>query len=532
MACRRAFVFVSLLVLLIGAGPRQSQAKPGNGNHDQNGATALILYDSSGEYGWIGEIHARMLANLLGHFPVAYKASPIEKYRRGDIERYAATFYIGSTYDNPLPSAFARDVMKTDKPLAWFKYNIWQLAWTEPLFANKFGFTFNWLDWSGYDTIYYQGESFLKHQADPELGYVWVLYPDICAEIATAWRTTETGDTESIPYLVKGDNLWYIADLPFSYITEEDRYLIFCDILHDILGIDHPDAKNAIIRIEDVDPNADPDALRQIADYLHSRNAPFAVSVIPVYRDPFGYYTGGFPEENRLSWEPELIDALHYMVSKGGRIILHGYTHQFEDLLNPYNAVTGDDYEFYQTELDTDGFTVLLTGPVPGDSKRWASRRVKDALAELKAAGLSPVAWETPHYAASAEDYKVFASEFPLTIQRVLYFDLRIPASGFKGSGDPTFFGGQFFPYVIQEDIYGQKVAPENLGNYEPDPWYGYRMWLVEDILRCAEKNAALRDSWASCYFHPFYELSALQEIVEGIQSLGFTFVPLTEEMQ
>ena len=60
----------------------------------------------------------------------------------------------------------------------------------------------------------------------------------------------------------------------------------------------------------------------------------------------------------------------------------------------------------------------------------------------------------------------------------------------------------------------------------------GYRPWYVEDILRCAEKNVVLRDAWASCYFHPFYEFSALEEIVEGIQSLGFTFVPLSEDMQ
>ncbi len=529
MLYRRVFPFVCLAALLLIAASIPAAAKPKDTDSD---GSVLILYDTTGEYGWTGEIHARMLANLLGHFPVTYKASSIEKYRKGDIERYSATFYIGSTYDSPLPSAFTRDVMTTTRPVTWFKYNIWQLAWGNPLFSSKFGFTFNWLDWSGYDTIYYQGENFLKHEADPELGYVWVLYPNICTEIATAWRTTETGDTESIPYIVKGNNLWYVADLPFAYITEEDRYLIFCDLLHDILGFDPPDTKRAIIRIEDVDPNTDPEALRDIADYLHSLDVPFAVSVIPVYLDPLGHYSGGIPDENRLSWEPELVDALHYMISKDGQIVLHGYTHQYDETPNPYNGVTGDDYEFYSAELDTDGITTLYTGPVPEDSKRWAVGRIKNARAELKACGLTPIAWETPHYAASATDYKVFASLFSLTIQRALYFDLRVPSNGFKGKGDPTFFGGQFFPYVINKDIYGQKIAPENLGSYEPDPWQGYRPWYVEDILRCAEKNAVLRDAWASCYFHPFYEFSALEQIVEGIQSLGFTFVPLSEDMQ
>ncbi|UCC67080.1 MAG: polysaccharide deacetylase family protein [Armatimonadota bacterium] len=522
----RRMLLVVLVVLLAGASFSPSEAKPPASN-----GTALILYDSSGEYGWIGEIHARMLGNLLGHFPVGHKVRPIEKYRSGELDGYSATFYIGSVYDNPLPFAFARDVALSTKPICWFKYNIWQLAWGDPRFGARFGFTFNWLDYSGYDVIHYAGETFSKDQNDPELGVVWVLYPDICTEIATAARSTETEEEESIPYIVKGDNLWYFADLPFSYIGEEDRYLILCDVLHDILGIDHPETKNAIVRIEDVDTNTDPDALRQIADYLYSRGVPFAVSVIPAYRDPFGYYNLGVPEFNRLSWEPELVAALQYMVSKGGQIVLHGCTHQYDAIANPYNGVTGDDFEFYRVELDDDGFTTIYTGPVPKDSKNWVLRRIKAARAELKACGLKEVAWETPHYAASPLDYVIFGVKFPVTIQRVLYFDLPIPASAIKGTGFPYYFAGQFFPYPIYRDMYGQRVLPENLGNYEPDPLPGDRMWLVEDILRCAEKNAALRDTWASFYFHPFYDITKLQETVEGIQAMGFTFVPIPTQM-
>lgn len=528
---RRFFVAFLGAVLVIGcaaAGVAQARGeRPGRIHPGPPSAQALILYDTSGEWGWVGEIHARMLANLLGHFPVSYKACPIESYKKGAVDRYAATFYIGSTYGNPLPEAFKRDVMNTSQPVCWFKYNIWQLAWGDARFPSKFGFTFNWLDWTGYDTISYNGESFTKYQADPELGRVWVLYPGTCQEIATACRTTQSGAQECVPYIVKGANLWYVADLPFSYVSEEDRYLVFCDLLHDILGIDHAPTKRAIVRIEDVDATADPETLRAIADYLESRDVPFAVSVIPFYADPYGYYSDGVPEWDRLSWEPELVDALHYMVSKGGEIVMHGVTHQYEDLLNPYNGVTGDDFEFYRVELDEAG-EVLYTGPVPDDSKHWASKRLREGLSELSACGLRPVAWETPHYAASATDYQVFARRFPLTIQRVLCFDLRIPPHGFKGTGEPTYFGGQFFPYVIQQDIYGQRVLPENLGNVEPDPWEGFAPRLPEDILRAAEKNAVLRDAWASFYFHPFYDLAYLEEIVEGIQAMGYTFVSLT----
>lgn len=495
-----------------------------------NSSTVLILYDSTGQYGWIGAIHARMLANLIGHFPIHYQAAPIESYKRGQLGRYSATFYVGSTYDNPLPAAFVSDVMTATTPVCWFKYNIWQLAWTQSSFSSRFGFTFNWLDWTGYDTIGYRGQTYLKHQADPELGYVWILNPSICQEVATASRTTESGE-ESIPYIVHGRNLWYVADLPFSYTGEEDRYLVFCDLLYDILNIARPNTKRAICRIEDVDPTTDPASLRSIADYLYSRGVPFAVSVIPVYKDPFGVWNGGVPETDQLSSEPALVDALKYMISKGGKIVLHGYTHQYDSTPNPYDGVTGDDFEFYRLQLDANGNT-LYVGPVPGDSTRWAAGRVNDGLRELRRVGLTATAWETPHYAASAADYKAFVSILPLTIQRVLYFDLRLPAGGFKGDGEPTYFAGQFFPYVINTDLYGQKVLPENLGNYEPEPWVGYRAWLVADILRCAEKNAVLGDAWASFYFHPFYDQNALHQIVEGIQGMGYTFVPIGADLQ
>jgi hypothetical protein len=47
--------------------------------------------------------------------------------------------------------------------------------------------------------------------------------------------------------------------------------------------------------------------------------------------------------------------------------------------------------------------------------------------------------------------------------------------------------------------------------------------------LRCVGKNAVLGNAWPSFYFHPFYDMTKLQEIVAGIQGMGYTFVPLSE---
>src|SRR5713101_1596473 len=76
----------------------------------------LILYDSSGQYGWVGEMNARFLVNLLGHFPQTYQMTPVERYVSGDALRFRATFYFGNDYNNPLPMTFLQDVMATTKP--------------------------------------------------------------------------------------------------------------------------------------------------------------------------------------------------------------------------------------------------------------------------------------------------------------------------------------------------------------------------------------------------------------------------------
>src|SRR5438128_12591688 len=81
--------------------------------------TVLILYDSAGQYGWGGEGHARLLANLLGHFPCAYQLAPAETYAAGGLSRYKAGLYMGSGYDNPLRAAFLADGRATSNPVCW-----------------------------------------------------------------------------------------------------------------------------------------------------------------------------------------------------------------------------------------------------------------------------------------------------------------------------------------------------------------------------------------------------------------------------
>ncbi|MCZ2108237.1 MAG: DUF2334 domain-containing protein [Dehalococcoidia bacterium] len=527
----------------------------------------LVLYDGEGIYGWIGDVHAKLLTNLLGRFlpggsgTNSHVRKTISQYQAGDTERYDATFYLGSVFDNKLPEAFKTDVMKTTKPLCWFKYNIHQLAWGagETAFRQRFGLAlYGNVQWGAdYNTVMYKGRQVLRNGIDPELSWMDPIDPAKASAVATIYPPADPGRWP-IPYITRSGNFWYVADVPFSYISEEDRYMVFADVLFDILGVQYAPTKRALVRIEDVNPESDPADLKRVADYLGGAGVPFSISLIPVYKDPLGIFNDGKPVSTNLSAAKDVISALKYMVSKGGEIVMHGTTHQHGTDANPYNAVSGDDYEFFRVTENAD-HTLTYVGPITGDSSSWCSGLLNEGKRELQKAGFTPFAFEAPHYAASDVDFKAMASMFGRTYHRALYFQER-PVTTKAGTGGggggtslktksrtlapaaapmgvsagttqvPLNFGGQFFPYVIARDIYNQKVIPENLGNIEPlrwpDPVLGpYPTRFAADLIRSAGRNLVVRDAFASFFFHPFWDLKYLSDSVEGIKGLGYSFV-------
>lgn len=480
---------------------------------------ALILYDSVGGANWVGYLNAVFLGNLIGHFDRTYKTQPIEDYTAGEIAQYDTTFYIGSYYNNSIPHAFIQDARQTTQTIVWFLYNFSQFTQAIPNFSTQYGFIVDGIDSSGYDSIVYKKTQLSKNLLDPFLGRIKIINPILAITPAIAQQTT-TG--KSTPYIVHSHNLWYVADSPFTYLSENDRYLAFADLLYDILAVpDVVETKRALLRLEDIHPAYDTNVLKATADYLYAQHVPFAISVIPSYVDPLGYYNKGVATHVLMTDTPDFVNTLKYMESRGGTIILHGYTHQYSDVKNSLTGTSGDDYEFFRVEQDPITSEITTFQPIDEDSETWVNEHVTAALSLFKDAKLTASIWETPHYLASILDNRYFAKQFPATIGRVHYFD----------PSNVMHHAEQFYPYVIKRDQYGFKVIPENMGYVSPHNASEFPIRTVDDILLSAKKNLVVRDAWASMYYHPFLGLTYLQQLIPAIKALGYEFVTVSSEL-
>nr|WP_272881671.1 polysaccharide deacetylase family protein [Fundidesulfovibrio soli] len=469
----------------------------------------LVVYDGAGTGAWNGELSTTQLKNLLSHFNTEVVSHPVDAYAPNESANYDVVFYLGTTFNATLNQNFILDVLNTNTKLVWINYNLHKIAWgsTQAQFQARFGLSYvksvNSAEWS---RVEYKGTDLPRNGGD-----LAVVTMEDRADAEVIALAKSAGETT--PYILRSKNLSFVADNPFDNVVYADRALAFCDMLHDVLESGVAEKHQAVLRIEDVHTHQDPAQLRAIADYLHSRKIPFAISVIPQYEDPRHVYEK--PYSSTWSDVPEVLAAVQYMTRRGGRVIMHGYTHQYSNAKNPETGVSADDWEFYRVTRKADGSTRYV-GFIPEDSEQWATDRLTQGLSLLKKSNLYPVAWLTPHYLASPTDYAVFNRFFPLALDRGVYF--------VQDSNGKYQFREQYAPYTIDRDAYGTKRLPETCNYISP---YESPPRLPADAIALARLVKVVRDGWAGCYFHPFIDVAYLKEMVEGIQAEGYTFVPV-----
>lgn len=415
---------------------------------------------------------ARQLDVLLRHFHTDVRLIPVEETfsppRQFDPDYI---FYLGVTPRHRLPATFLDYLTGDSAPVCWLNANLNLLA---PASLDRFGFACE-------RTGQIPGEVTYKEQSFPRIDSTLNIITVTDSAHCEVLASVHTGQT-SIPYIVKSDRFWYVADLPTAYVIEGGRQIVFADLLHDIIGEEHESSHTALVRIEDVNPLSDPESLRRIANFLAGEHIPFAVGFTPFYLDP------STNTSVDLADVPDLVEAMRHMISKGATIVLHGCTHQ-------YRGQTTVDYEFW------DG---INEGPLFEDSKEYVIERIKKALKACMDAGIYPQIWETPHYAASQRDYAVIDGIFNTVYERRQTIDL-------LGSD-------QLLPFYIPARHGHSRMIPENLG-YVPtsNP-------TATQVTAYAKRNLAVRDGFASFFFHPFIPLQVLKDLVHNIKDLGYTF--------
>ncbi len=545
---------------------------------DKSPKCIQIFYDQStdSKY-WLGKTYSIFLQNLLAHFP-KYQLieGTIESYQSGDIERCQASFYLGSYFENNIPKEFFSDFSKTNKKVVWMGYSIWKpgLDYFEKIFGYKYsGLTkldTDKKDDQGRPTFYkfvtYKGEQFykwgefsrdnpnqfmapfenviLKKSENLELSKNTVLISELI----------HNGNSDKLPYILQNKNRYYIADIPFSFMHEADRFLIVADLLFDILD-EKPlhKQKYGFMRIEDIFPQIEISYVYDVIKILNSEKIKASYSIVPMYVDPFDSLGRGiFNEagENNVAF----VELMKEIKKAGHSYIWHGVTHQWGQHKNPHTGMSSEDFEFWDAVNSTVN---------PEDSVEWVMNRMEQGLHSMLALGIKPTAWLTPHYQASPLDYLIFGELFKWNVGRVIYYDTKVtglPLDSSKieftsknstpesrlselGKLNVTYSGvwnGQMAPYLIFGDIYGQKIIPENLGNSQP-----YRsnhvVWPrpIKTILEDAKRNLVLRDVWGSVFYHPTLlaptyiggrgmypgDATDLINTIRGLKSLGYQFI-------
>ena len=439
----------------------------------------LVIHDSRPGPLPPGMVDGNNILDLLGHFGLRGHLTSVEQYKPGELEHYRFTFILGVDEHSPsFPQHLLHDVKTAKHPVMWMGGHINDLL-ADSTFQAKLGFKLEsakLLD--GFKTVIYKDHTLIKE--DPALFPIEIQDTAKVQVLATA----KGAKGESRPYVVRSGAFWYFGDSPFSYALEGDRYLVFCDLLHDFFGMPHQEERKALVRIEDVSIESDPERLISIANYLYAHKVPFQVALFPIFRDP------DEQEEVYLSDRPQIVRALRYMVSKGGSIVLHGSSHQLR-------GKSGDDYEFWDEKAGK---------PIPGDSRVLVEQKLRAALDECFKNGLYPLTWETPHYMGSQADYAAFAQYFNASWERVASVD--------------NAESGHYFPYA-SEDRFGRFIIPESLGfidGEKPDPL---------ELITNTNRLQVVRDGVASFFIHPFLDQKYLEQLVEGIQAQGYHFISI-----
>jgi len=253
--------------------------------------------------------------------------------------------------------------------------------------------------------------------------------------------------------------------------------LVFEDILFDFFGVQEAAGPAVLLRINGYHAGHNHREFKRMADYLHARSIPFAVSI------------SGLNDRTKLSdTGVEFISALRYGQQRGGRIVLQG-----SDAPSP-------SAEFWDDRTDRPRMQITGGG---------IRNRITSVAQAALGSDLLPIAWQTPRYAASAYSYQEIGSVFGTALERVQLSDAT--------SRDNYASGG------LTADQHGRSILPENLGFISESSNALAGVHARADLLK------DLRGTILGASFDAFLSVAQLVQLVDLLESYQLPFIDLAD---
>ncbi len=281
------------------------------------------------------------------------------------------------------------------------------------------------------------------------------------------------GSTVELPICWKTGHATFFVGVPAS----DAMHFLFGDLVLDFFEVKETRPSQVFVRIDDYHCRRNHREFRRVVDYLYSAKRPFILSVIPAFQDAA---TGQVEE---MDAQPEFIETLRYAQSRGGRLIVQGYTHA-------YKKGTCESPEFWDASLDA---------PIADDCAGYACDRVTRGVRALLKHGLFPLGWQTPGYAASSRTYQEVGAIFSTAVERV-------QLSGATAREN-------FAPSSFTRDAAGRFIVPENMG---------FVRYATAGATEAIESTATiltqLRGTVAGCYVHSYQPLEKIFELTDALE--------------
>ena len=293
---------------------------------------------------------------------------------------------------------------------------------------------------------------------------------------------------DDTPYV----NLNYISEntntFPLFFSKNKNIDIVYFnrDSICQDIAADTSSEKSAYIRLEDICASGASSErysdnglakLRIMSDYMARNGQQFYIALIMWYKNPDLSIDNDLTKNVHL-YNASFIFTIDYMRANGGKIVLHGLTHQFGDSV----SADGDEYG--------------KTGSYSSDEA--CRNRMKETIETAKKLGWEYNAFEFPHYTATKKQLKIAEDYFDIIYQQ------KQPTKT-PGKIETVSKGDRNIAYIPTPADYVQSV-------YDKDG-------MVQRLLDSADKNQEV-----SLFFHPSLDFNLIFYSISDSRQLSVTY--------